>query len=242
MSALATRTWRGVTQDLRSADMAEEWANLVESERPDLILNPMQGCYSKTVVASAQTHARAGAIDLSVYGWSADDIAFVVAKGRQVGYKGSHRTVAQGFTADHLHAIALDSSDLSGLDNPLGCVMGTAAWQICELLAGRNGLAGRGADDGDRTHIGQSWEQYLASKPAPPQASEEDEMKLIQITDGNSPKGWALLNSTTGKSTGISPDELSACQRVLSYKSNNPQDSLLQVELDRYHDAASRTA
>ncbi len=147
-----TVDWRGVPVDARTAAQLDEANRLM----PHIPFWPAQGSYSSAVAASASTHSGGGAVDIKVGGLSDADIDTIVDVMRSVGFAASRRTPAQGFTP-HVHAISVGCSDLSGIDNP---VVGTAAWQVQEYLAGRNGLAGRGADDGARNHVGVTWESY----------------------------------------------------------------------------------
>ena len=147
-----TVDWRGVPVDARTATQLDEVNRLLAS----ISFWPAQGSYSSTVAASASTHSGGGAVDIKAAGLSDADINTIVDAMRSVGFAAWHRTPAQGLV-HHIHGISVGCPDLSGIDNP---VTGTAAWQVAEYLAGRNGLAGRGADDGPRNHVGVTWESY----------------------------------------------------------------------------------
>lgn len=147
--------WRGGNFDQRSIDM------LTEAERISGIpIVVTQGAYaSGKVAASAGTHDGGGAVDLSVDGLTRDQIGRLLLGGRIVGWALWERTPEQGF-GRHLHGIAVGCPDLSS----------GAEYQVSEYLAGRNGLVGRGADDGPRDFpggVGVTWEDYLASTAAP---------------------------------------------------------------------------
>lgn len=92
-----------------------------------------QGSFSSSVGASAGTHSGGGALDDANY----SDRELRVK--RQYGGASWHRTPAQGFI-HHSHTIIA------------GCphVSRDAAFQVSEYKYGRNGLAGRGRDDGPR--------------------------------------------------------------------------------------------
>lgn len=148
-----TNTWRGVTV---CACMPAMLDSLAKGTPTTPTLTPTQGSYSTSVAASAQTHAGGGAIDLAVHGWTAEQIWTALVEARRRGLVLSHRTAAQGFSP-HMHGVMAGCPHLSGLAHP---VTGTAAWQVQEYLAGRNGLAGRGADDGPRDYVGATWWTY----------------------------------------------------------------------------------
>ena len=78
---------------------------------------------------------RRGALDLSIAGWTAAQVWQLLKEARARGLVLWHRTAAQGFTP-HAHGIVAGCPHLSGLADP---VVGTAAWQIKEYRAGRNG-------------------------------------------------------------------------------------------------------
>ena len=67
-------------------------------------LRIIQGCYNTTIAASAGTHDYDCVIDLEVvgFGWDRGE-KFM----RNCGWAAWHRTKAQGFSGDHLHAISL---------------------------------------------------------------------------------------------------------------------------------------
>ncbi len=95
-----------------------------------------QGSYQSSVAASAGTHDRGGAVDL---GWCGHGSC--VRALREAGMAATwHRTPAQGPWNDHVHAVVYGHPDLAP----------SAARQIDSVIAGRNGLANNGPDDGPR--------------------------------------------------------------------------------------------
>lgn len=168
-------TWRGVVVCECMPAMLD---SIAQATGP--YLRPTQGSYSTAVSASARTHAGGGVIDISCRDsagnlWSGDEIWSVLHAARSRGLDLSHRTPAQGFV-HHLHGVMDACPHLSGIDNP---VLGTAAWQIREYHAGRNGLAGRGADDGPRDYVGTTWWDYSASPANQASHPGDDDMKVI---------------------------------------------------------------
>lgn len=147
-------TWRGVVV---CECMPELLDSLAAGTPRTPILTPTQGSYTGAVAASAQTHAGGGAIDISISGWTTAQIWDALTQARRRGLVLWHRTPAQGFTP-HMHGVVDGCPHLSGLRNP---VLGTAAWQVREYHAGRNGLAGRGADDGPRAYVGTTWADFV---------------------------------------------------------------------------------
>jgi hypothetical protein len=111
--------------------------------------------------ASAGTHDRGGVIDFRTWdlGQHGLTIRGVLETLRRVGFAAWHRTTAQGFDGDHIHAVAIGDEELAPL----------AAVQVRDYRAGHNGLADHGPDDGPRVPI-HTWEQVkrtLAAKKAP---------------------------------------------------------------------------
>ncbi len=128
---------------------------------PDLpYITPVKGCFRPAGGASANTHTGGGVIDLSVRGWTADQKWELLVQARRRGLHLWHRTPAQGFVA-HAHGVMGGNPYLSGVGHP---VVGTAAWQVAEFRAGRNGLAGRGADDGPDGYRDVTWWMYKAGQ------------------------------------------------------------------------------
>lgn len=118
-------------------------------------LDVTQGGYNRGgVAASAGTHDGGGVLDLV----QVSDATIRLL--REAGAAAWHRTPAQGFS-HHTHLVLI------------GCphVSSGAAHQVAEYRAGRNGLAGRGRDDGPRVTIrtwreGITWMQSQLAVPA----------------------------------------------------------------------------
>lgn len=84
---------------------------------------------------SAGTHDLGGVVDLR---WCGHDSC--VKALREAGMAAWHRTPAQGPWPDHVHAVVVGHPYLAA----------SAAAQVTDYLAGRNGLASHGPDDGPR--------------------------------------------------------------------------------------------
>lgn len=109
----------------------------------------VQGGYNPGGVgASAGTHDR-DALDIRVRDLTPAQRSLGVLVLRQVGFAAFLRTKAQGFEEDHIHAVPI-GGDLSP----------SAAEQVEDYKAGRNGLASNGKDTGPRAWVDQTWESY----------------------------------------------------------------------------------
>lgn len=95
-----------------------------------------QGSYSDNVAQSGGTHARGGAVDLSVHGHTQAEVEEVVQSLRQLGCAAWHRLPSQGDWPEHIHAIDSGATDMSP----------QALWQVNEYKAGRNGLTNQQAE------------------------------------------------------------------------------------------------
>jgi peptidoglycan hydrolase-like protein with peptidoglycan-binding domain len=98
---------------------------------------------------SAGTHDGGGVVDIAVTGMSASTRAAVARALRQVGFAAWVRDPSQGDWPWHIHAAAINDTDLSS----------QAQHQTGDYYLGLNGLANRGPDDGPRIPI-HTWEQY----------------------------------------------------------------------------------
>ena len=99
--------------------------------------------------SSAGTHDGGGVVDISVTGMSAATRT-AVAKGlREVGFAAWVRNPSQGDWPWHIHAAAINDTDLSS----------QAQHQTGDYYLGKNGLANRAADDGPKVAI-HTWEEY----------------------------------------------------------------------------------
>lgn len=98
---------------------------------------------------SAGTHDGGGVVDIVVTGMSAATRTAVARALRQVGFAAWVRDPSQGDWPWHIHAAAINDTDLSS----------QAQHQTGDYSLGFNGLANRGPDDGPRIPI-HTWEQY----------------------------------------------------------------------------------
>ncbi|MEV4823335.1 peptidoglycan-binding protein [Micromonospora sp. NPDC049274] len=98
---------------------------------------------------SAGTHDGGGVVDIAVAGMTAARRTAVVRALRRVGFAAWVRDPSQGDWPWHIHATAINDTDLSS----------QAQHQVGDYYLGMNGLANRGPDDGPRIPI-QTWEQY----------------------------------------------------------------------------------
>jgi hypothetical protein len=98
---------------------------------------------------SAGTHDGGGVVDIAVTGMTALARTAVVQALRQVGFAAWVRDPSQGDWPWHIHAVAINDTDLSS----------QAQHQVGDYYLGMNGLADRGPDDGPRIPI-KTWEQY----------------------------------------------------------------------------------
>lgn len=158
-------------------------------------LDVTQGGYNRDgVAASAGTHDGGGVLDLV----QVSDATIRLL--REAGAAAWHRTPAQGFI-HHTHMVLV------------GCphVSSGAAHQVAEYRAGRNGLAGRGRDDGPRVTIrtwreGITWMQSQLGVPAAAGGTttpsgttttqEEDDMAHIESI---SPKAAEVLGDAIAR-------------------------------------------
>ncbi|MFC5186664.1 peptidoglycan-binding protein [Actinomadura harenae] len=99
---------------------------------------------------SVGTHDGGGVVDINVKGMSAATRTSVAKALRQVGFAAWVRNPSQGDWPWHIHATAINDTDLSV----------QAQHQIGDYYLGKNGLANRGKDDGPKVTI-RTWEEYL---------------------------------------------------------------------------------
>lgn len=132
---MAKVLWKGVrlhSRNIESLEMAEKVSGIE--------MSPSQGGYNNGgVAASAGTHDGSGALDVICRGWTSSKRNKLLKALREVGWAAWYRTEAQGFIP-HIHAIMIGDPDASA----------GAKYQVSEYRAGRNGLRGRGRDDGPR--------------------------------------------------------------------------------------------
>jgi peptidoglycan hydrolase-like protein with peptidoglycan-binding domain len=98
---------------------------------------------------SAGTHDGGGVVDINVDGMTAAKRTAVARALRQVGFAAWVRDPSQGAWPWHIHAAAINDTDLSS----------PAQHQIGDYYLGMNGLANQGPDDGPKVPI-NTWEQY----------------------------------------------------------------------------------
>ena len=142
-------TYHGTTMNTRTRAM------LVEAERRlGRQVGVTQGSYNAGGVgASAGTHDGGGALDISVSGLTTAQRTATVKALRQVGFAAWLRTPAQGDWGYHIHAIAINDTDLSS----------GAQHQAGDYYLGKNGLANGAADDGPQV-TKMTWEEYQRSR------------------------------------------------------------------------------
>jgi peptidoglycan hydrolase-like protein with peptidoglycan-binding domain len=98
---------------------------------------------------SAGTHDGGGVVDIAVTGMTATKRTAVARALRRVGFAAWVRNPSQGDWPWHIHATAINDTDLSS----------QAQHQVGDYYLGLNGLANQGPDDGPRIPI-RTWEQY----------------------------------------------------------------------------------
>jgi hypothetical protein len=168
--------FEGFSMDARTRDM------LLEARR--ICVAPLfitQGSYNKGgVVASAGTHDGGGVLDIRATTLSAAQRKEAVLDLRRVGFAAWLRTPQQSNWPYHIHAVAIGCPDLSS----------GAAFQVAEYKRGKNGLASRGADDGPRLYVNQTWETYTAARK-----------KGEEIAKALAFEGWKRPEDTSGRPT-----------------------------------------
>jgi hypothetical protein len=146
VTAGARLTYHGKTMNTRTKAMLVEAERLLGTQ-----LGVTQGSYNPGGVGgSAGTHDGGGALDISVSGMSVATRNNVAKQLRIVGFAAWVRTPAQGDWGYHIHAIAVSDPDQSS----------GAQHQSGDYYLGKNGLAGRGADDGPAVSPKRTWEEY----------------------------------------------------------------------------------
>ncbi|GIF69765.1 peptidoglycan-binding protein [Asanoa ishikariensis] len=130
---------------------ARTQAMLAETQRLlDYTLVLEQGSYNPGGdPTSAGTHDGGGVVDIAVTGMTAAKRTAVARALRQVGFAAWVRDPSQGDWPWHIHAAAINDTDLSS----------QAQNQVGDYYLGMNGLANHGPDDGPRIPI-KTWEQY----------------------------------------------------------------------------------
>lgn len=147
--------WRGVLLDRRSAAAMDDLAAAVKPW-----VQPTQGSFRPTTNYSADTHGGAGAIDISVIGWTRADENDYIRTARAMGWAAWVRPFIAGLWPRHIHMILIPPSGNRRND---GGLSPGAFQQVRDYYNGLNGLANRGADDGPRVTI-RTYEQWLTTE------------------------------------------------------------------------------
>ena len=135
----------GVTVNTRTRAMLAEAERLLGRG-----LTLSQGSYNPGGdPTSAGTHDGGGVVDITVGGMTAGTRTAVARALRQVGFAAWVRSPDQGDWPWHIHATAINDTDLSS----------PAQHQVGDYYLGLNGLANRAPDDGPRVPI-RTWEEY----------------------------------------------------------------------------------
>ncbi|SDP33679.1 hypothetical protein SAMN04489867_2111 [Pedococcus dokdonensis] len=138
-----------------------DWDGQTVNERTQSMLRAAEGILNRSIVldqgsynpggdpTSAGTHDGGGVVDISVAGMTTATRTNVVRALRQVGFAAWLRNPNQGDWPWHIHAAAINDTDLSS----------QAQHQVGDYYLGLNGLANRQPDDGPRITI-HTWEEY----------------------------------------------------------------------------------
>ncbi len=142
---------RSLVLNQRTLDMFREVERLLGRK-----ITIVQGSYraGKGAEASAGTHDKGGVIDVRTWDMTVAQRNLMIEYARQVGFAAWYRTKKQGFDP-HSHWVAIGDEELHY----------TAEDQVEQYLAGKNGLKGRGKDDGPDGYRSMTWEKYKAAHP-----------------------------------------------------------------------------
>lgn len=102
--------FRGFKFDQRTVDMIV-WAE----KKAGFKFRIVQGSYSNSVDASAGTHSGGGALDCSVRLMTAAKRNKMLNALKDAGFAAWYRVKAEGFSSDHIHAVAIGCMDLAPL-------------------------------------------------------------------------------------------------------------------------------
>ncbi|WP_157249284.1 peptidoglycan-binding protein [Nonomuraea typhae] len=145
VEAGARTSYAGGVVNRRTRDMLAEARRSLGRE---LVLE--QGSYNPGGdPTSAGTHDGGGVVDVSVKGMDAATRTELVRVLRHVGFAAWLRGPRQGDWPWHVHAVAISDPDLSV----------PAQNQVGDYYLGRDGLSGRGPDDGPKVTV-RTWEEY----------------------------------------------------------------------------------
>jgi hypothetical protein len=137
--AVATDPYAITTHDGKRVDEITHQALLAAEKILGYELTITQGSYNTgKVSASAGTHDGGGVVDLARF--DADRKVRVL---RSIGFAAWRRRAIPGLWPEHVHAVLIGNRRLSD----------SAARQVQAYLAGRNGLANNGPDDGPREFV-----------------------------------------------------------------------------------------
>lgn len=143
--------FRGVTLNARTRTMIETAEKYAQSMGINASFSLTQGSYNKGgVAASAGTHDGGGAVDFSVNAYSNTQEMKVVRALRMAGFAAWPRTTSEGFSGNHIHAIAIGDREAAPL----------AKQQMAAYFSGKNGLSGNGADTG--ASVGRPYPDWAA--------------------------------------------------------------------------------
>ena len=133
------RPYARTTYDGRTVDWLTRAALEETARRLGYDLTLMQGSYNAgRVSASAGTHDGGGVVDLAPW-----DLANKLRELRRVGFAAWYRPAIPGLWGAHIHAVLIGNRKLAA----------SAKAQVLDYLAGRNGLANDGSDDGPRQFV-----------------------------------------------------------------------------------------
>lgn len=133
------RPYDKTTHDGNTVDQLTHHALLAVEARLGYALTVTQGSYNAGGVgASAGTHDGGGVVDLAAY-----DHVRKVRELRRVGFAAWFRPAIPNLWPSHIHAVLIGNAKLSP----------AARQQVTAYLAGRNGMANNGPDEGPREFV-----------------------------------------------------------------------------------------
>lgn len=163
----------------------------------DGVISLTQGSYNKGgVSASAGTHDGGGVVDIRAY-----DYERKVRVLRKHGFAAWYRPTIKGLWPAHIHAVQVGNAKLSR----------AAEAQVDAYLAGKDGLASNGPDNGPREYVGRRWTWIEPAPPAPPVVGRpsrgikvDQALSLLKdAADHAAGKGWKWRASTIRAAVGI---------------------------------------
>jgi hypothetical protein len=153
-------TFRGATVNQRTVEMIQRAERLMSDfGHPDFQFVITQGSYSRSVSASAGTHAGGGAVDLRTRGHERATVDDMVRALRMAGFAAWSRGRGHDSFPPHIHAIAIGDPELSS----------GALSQVASYAQGRDGLRGQAPDpDGGLGRAAPLWAFHLLGWELPP--------------------------------------------------------------------------